>query len=374
MNANFETQLEICIQKTRRNVAALEEEFPRFPHTAHARGWNTSGDEEWAALKDGYWTGGFWVGILLLCHALTGDDYFKENARRWLLKLTPRCSAVLLHDVGFLFFPSAVLGYALLGDEDLKITAKRAAYTMLRLFATGRGFIPIVDAPGHRDVLAIDTMMNLPLLWWAARVADMPEAADTALRHTQATARRLVRPGGSTAHIARINPQGEVLRIESWQGLGPDSCWSRGHAWATAGAALGLLFHGGRDFQKLLDALLGYYLKNRPPDFVPSWDYDDPNSDIRDASAAAIIAHALLLLGNHSLYSGYTQTALPILESLTENHTTGVEHPAFLKNVCLHKPAGDTERGSAIFADFYYLLSLFLTTSEGRERMRKLTG
>ena len=374
MSDLIDDQISLCIQKTRRNIAALEPEFPRFPAIAHSRGWNTSGDDEWNNLTDGYWTGGFWVGILFLCHSLTGDNYFLDNARRWLLKLAPRSGARLLHDVGFLFFPSSVLGHALTGEEDLKITSKRAAYTLLRLFDKDRGFIPILDSDKYRDVLAVDTMMNLPLLWWAASVADMPDAADTAHAHARMTARHLLRRDGSTAHIARLDARGELDRIESWQGLSPDSCWSRGHAWALAGAAHALFFTGDDLYERMLNHLLSYYRKMCPNGEAPPWDYNDPGSDVRDTSAAAAVAQALLLISTRPLNREYFDAALPIVERLAENHATGVEHPAFLKRVCFHKPAGQHVEASAIFADFYYLFALYLTTEQGRKDILKLAG
>jgi unsaturated chondroitin disaccharide hydrolase len=371
INELVEEQLQICIQKTRRNADALDASFPRFPHVAHHRGWDTSGDEEWKQLVNGYWTGGFWIGMLWLCHHLTGDDYFKDNARRWLQKLSPRAGARLIHDVGFLFYPSAALPFALTREKDLQITAKRAAYTMLRLFDKGRGCIPIQDTEEHKDVLAIDTMMNLPLLWWAGASADMAEAHDIARRHTEATARCLVRADGSTAHIARLDPQGKVVRLESWQGEAPETCWSRGHAWALAGAAHGLFFTGDAFYDKLLRTLWHFFEKNSPEDGVPHWDYSDSGGE-RDASAAAIIAHSLLLLSTSSQEREWAEPGLRLLQNLAEHYAHGVEHPGLLKKVCFHKPAGIDVDCSCMFADFYYMLALCLCVPDFRKQIRKL--
>lgn len=372
----MENNLEICIQKTRRNVAMLEAEYPRFPHVAHDRGWQTSGDEEWNKLVDGYWTGGFWVGTLWLCYKITGDTYFRDNARRWQLRLAPRCGSQLIHDVGFLFFPSCALGSEITGEEDMKITAKRAAYTMVRLYDKARGCIPILDKEPYRDVLAVDTMMNLPLLWWAAERADLGEAGDIAREHVKATAKHLVRADGSTIHIARISPEGERLRIESWQGVGETSCWSRGHAWAVAGTAYALLFTGDEIYRVLLDKLLDYYLKNSPADGIPFWDYNSPDipETERDASAAAIIAHALMLLSARKGTTHYIEIATQLIDTLSENYSTGIEHPGFLKRVCFHKPAGQDVNCSSIFADFYYMFAMFLETRGAGEFIRKFAG
>lgn len=373
---NFTHHLEICVQKTRRNIVVLEETFPRFPHVARDRGWDTSGDEEWKNLTDGYWTGGFWIGTLWMCYRITGDSYFRDNARRWALRLTPRCSSQLLHDVGFLFFPSAVIGCELCGQEDLRITAKRAAYTMVRLFDKGRGFIPLADKEQYRNVMAIDTMMNLPLLWWAGASADLDEATGIAMAHVAATERHLVREDGSTAHIARLGAEGQLLKRESWQGEGENTCWSRGQAWAIAGAAYALFFTGEKRHADLLDRLLKYYVDNVPEDGVPYWDFDaeDIPDTQRDSSAAAIVAHALMLLSTKPLEGSYATPAKVILESLAENYLTGIEHPGFLKKVCFHRPAMQDISCSSIFADFYFMMAMYLTTGEGRESLGKLGG
>jgi unsaturated chondroitin disaccharide hydrolase len=375
-NDIFTENLEVCIQKTRRNATALAGDFPRFPHVAHNRGWNTSGDEEWNSLTDGYWTGGFWVGLLWLCHKLTGDAFFKDNARRWLMRLTPRCSSQLIHDVGFLFFPACALGYELSEEEDLKITGKRAAYTLVRIFDKGRGCVPVAERDPYRDVLAVDTMMNLPLLWWAAAEADLEEAGQMAREHVATTAEHRVRPDGSTIHIARLNSDGKLMRVESWQGEGENSCWSRGHAWAVAGAAYALFFTGEESHHALLDKLLNYYLKNRPADGIPYWDYasrDIPDTE-RDSSAAAIMAHALMLVSNVSMKTRYREIAEGLLAALCEDYTTGVEHPGFLKKVCFHKPAGQDVNCSSVFADFYFMFALYLTTRHGQECFAALSG
>ena len=49
-----------------------------FPHVTKNGKWQTT--------RDGYWSGGFWIGILWWMHVHTGDDLFKNEAIKWLKK------------------------------------------------------------------------------------------------------------------------------------------------------------------------------------------------------------------------------------------------------------------------------------------------
>ena len=359
---NFPELFNIIAEKTARNLELLETTFPRYPHVVRENRWFTSGDEEWEKLEDGYWTPGFWVGMLWLCYAITGDERFARAARKWIAPLEPRSRTTSLHDVGFLFYPSAVLGYEISGDEELKNLALTAARSLLNRFQPKLGFLNIHDSLRYRRTAAIDTMMNLPLLWWAWHITGDRDFYNAASAHAENTRRYLIRPDGSTCHILRFNDADPTpQRIESWQGASPESCWSRGHAWAVAGYAHAFFYTGENIYKEIFNTLLNCYLLNVPSDSVPYWDFNSseiPNT-VRDASAAAITAYGILTLcrkePNETLHTASTK----ILHSLTKNYFTPADHPALLKHVCFHKPAGIDIDCSAIFADFYFLNALY---------------
>ncbi|MEW5946574.1 MAG: glycoside hydrolase family 88 protein [bacterium] len=352
-----------CVEKTRRNIDVLRPGFPRYPHTVRdGKTWNTSGDEEWERLEDGYWTPGFWVGILWLCHALTGEAGFAAEAVRWMEPLAPRSAVTSVHDLGFLFFPSAVLGYEITGEKRLREIAVAAARSLLVRFQPEMGMLNVHDSPRFRRVAAVDTMMNLPLLWWAWRETGEGAFREAAACHAANTWRLLVRDDRSTAHVARFHEDGrDVLGLESWQGLGPDSCWSRGHAWAVAGFAHAFRYTGDEAHLERVEELFGYYRKNAPEDGVPFWDFDDLPAPgrVRDASAAAIVAHGLLTAsaaGGRRL----GDEAEKILHALAGGYAAPPGNPGFIARVCFHKPAGVDTDCSAVFADYYFLSALYL--------------
>ncbi|MEW6201171.1 MAG: glycoside hydrolase family 88 protein [bacterium] len=374
----------IAVEKTERNLKTLQHSFPRFPHVVREDKWITSSDEEWEKLTDGYWTPGFWIGMLWLCYAITKDEKFARAAQKWITPIEPRSRTTSLHDLGFLFYPSAVLGYEISGNEKLKKLALTAARSLLNRFQTDLGFLNLHDSPHYKRCVAIDTMMNIPLLWWAWKNSGNKDFYNAASAHAANTKKHLIRANGSTCHILRFkdaefrdselrirnsgflsqNPNPELrTTIETWQGASPQSCWSRGHAWAVAGCANAFFYTGEIIYKEIFESLLDFYLKNAPPDFVPYWDFNSPEipNTERDSSAAAITAYGILTLcrtkkNDKSLIN----TAKKILRSLVENYLTPADHPAILKHVCFHKPAAIDTDCSSIFADFYFLIALHL--------------
>lgn len=79
----------------------------------------------------GWWTNGFWGGIMWQMHALTGEKRYREIAR-WSEEKLDTCFLhydMMDHDNGFKWLPTAVADYRVTGNERSK---KRGA-------AGGRG-------------------------------------------------------------------------------------------------------------------------------------------------------------------------------------------------------------------------------------------
>ncbi len=86
------------------------------------------------------------------------------------------------------------------------------------------------------ESLFIDIMMNVPIIFYAAREAGDKALYDLAVAHCRTTERTLVRPDGGTAHEGIFDPEtGRFLRQTTHQGLRGDSDWSRGLAWSLYG-------------------------------------------------------------------------------------------------------------------------------------------
>src|SRR5262249_42038345 len=155
------------------------------------------------------------------------------------------------------------------------------------------------DDPEWLGVSTIDTMMNLPLLWWAARETGDARYSAAAAAHAAATAEHFFRPDGSTYHIATHRPEtGAPRRRGRFQGSGDESCWARGQSWAISGFAIAYRETGDAQFLAAADRAARYFLARLPSDGVPYWDFDDPAIPRvpRDSSALAIAIQGLLEL------------------------------------------------------------------------------
>ena len=149
------------------------------------------------------------------------------------------------------------------------------------------------------DSLFIDIMMNVGIVFYAARETGDERLFDTAMRHCLTTRRVLVRGDGSTAHEGFFDLEtGEFLRQTTHQGFRGDSCWSRGLAWALYGFGTAYGFTRDARFLRTAEACADFYIANPPADGVPPWDFDAPEEsrELVDTSAAAIAASGMLQL------------------------------------------------------------------------------
>ena len=363
--STYQEMLDYALERTRANLAQLSS-FPELTR-----------DGRWVCVDDGGWVGGHWVGLLWLSYLHTGDHTFEAAARGWAQRLAPRQNDTTTHDLGFLFELSHILGALLTGDATLKQPALTAAKTMtLRFNEKGKFFQAWgpLDAPAERRGRAIiDTMMNLDLLYWATRETGDPVYARMATDHARTARARQIRPDWSTAHVMDFNPDtGEFIRQETHQGLSATSCWSRGHSWAVYGYSETYHNTGDATFLAIARNLADYALRRLPPDRVPYWDYDSPliPNDVRDSSAAAILASGLLKLAAYETDAAqakrWRDEAEAILQSLWQNYSSrGTTDPAILIHATRSKPAGSADH-ALIYGDYYFVEALTQIVLPGR--------
>jgi unsaturated chondroitin disaccharide hydrolase len=360
-NDNWINQaLDFCVRRVHENIANLD----RFPERTKGNQWVLIEPE-----KHGWWVGGHWVGLIWLAYAATQDPEFEAAARKWSALLLPRQTDSTTHDLGFLFKLSYIWGYQLTQNETLIFPALRAAETLSWRFNPRGGYFqawgPLNARPELRGRAIVDTMMNLDLLFWASQQTGDPKFAKMALTHARTVLEYQVRPDFTTSHVIDFDPvTGEFLKQDTHQGLSSDSCWSRGQAWAVYGFGDCFRATGETEFLEAARNLASYALKNNPADFVPYWDYDSPEipNDVRDSSAAAILASSLL---NFSVLetdvinaAKWRESAEVILKSLWENYTShGTNVPSILIHGTRSKPHGMMDHG-LIYGDYYFMEAL----------------
>jgi len=349
--------LEFSLLRIRENAASLEA-FPEL--TENGR---------WRTVENGGWVGGHWVGLLWLAFAQTHDPDLEQAARAWAARLAPRQFDPNTHDLGFLFELSHVLGYALTGDESLKAPALQAAETLSRRFNPRGNFFqawgPLDGTPEQRGRAIIDTMMNLDLLFWASQQSGDPKFAQMAEAHARTVLKYQLRPDFSTSHVIDFNPEsGEFLKQDTHQGLSAASCWSRGQAWAVYGLGYCYRATGDPVFLETARQLAAYALERLPADLVPFWDYDSPAipNDVRDSSAAAVLAAGLVNLSKLEAGSGesarWRARAEEILQGLWQNYSSrATAEPSILMHGTRSKPHNLMDHG-LIYGDYYFVEAL----------------
>ena len=284
-----------------------------------------SAEGKWIASPyDGnsWWTGGFWPGLMWQLWTLTGDGFFRDEARRVGQLLTDefRTFQKLNHDVGFMYLLSAGADAKLTGNEQARTDTLHAASLLMGRFNPA-GFIRAWNEPERTGYAIIDCMMNLALLYRASRETGDPRFRNTARIHADTTLREFLREDGSVSHIVELDPAtGARVREHPGQGYAPGSQWSRGQAWGLYGFALACRHLGE---QRYLDAALRIaenFVKHIRPDGLCDCDFCQPPEEERiDNLAGAIAACGLQELGKLTGNPHWKKQAERLTDGLLEH-------------------------------------------------------
>jgi unsaturated chondroitin disaccharide hydrolase len=318
LRARLESAFDFAQDQVRRLLKAHPDYFPVY--TVGGR-WEHGG-EAWTN-----WCEGFLGGMLWIFHRRTGDPWWRAQAEHYSRLIEARQYDRQVHDLGFLFWPTWKRWYDLTGDESIRQVVITAGKTLGLRFQEKGGYLHSFLA---EESLFIDIMMNVGILFYAARQTGDQGLLDKAHRHCRTTRRCLVRGDGSTAHEGIFDAAtGEFLRQSTQQGWRADSTWARGLTWALYGFGAAYRLSGEICYLDTARLCADFYLRNTPFDEgapggpgVPPNDYDDPSqSNLYDSSAAAIAAGGLLNLAElvqDPLHADhYLAKALTILYTLT---------------------------------------------------------
>lgn len=314
------------------------------------------------------WTSGFFPGVLWYLYDYTKDQKWLAAAEQFTAKIEPEKYNTGTHDLGFMIGCSFGNGYRLTGREDHKNVLIEAARSLSKRFSPVTGTIRSWDH--NKDKwqypVIIDNMMNLELLFEAAKLSGDSSFYKIAVTHANTTMKNHFRSDFSSYHVVDYDPaSGEVRSKMTHQGYSDESAWARGQAWALYGFTMCYRETKDKAYLKQAENVAGFILnnKNLPADKVPYWDFNDPGipNVPRDASAAAIISSALYELSGYSNKSTiYKKAAGDILKSLSEKYTSkpGANKGFILEHSTGHKPANSEIDVPLIYADYYYLEAL----------------
>lgn len=382
VNASAETELDIdkdlayCDTQIHRTLNDLRSHGDTIDYTMMPR--NMEGDATcWHCRKvdKEEWCGGFWPGILWYNYEATGDTTIRKEAEKFTSSLEFLSKIPAFdHDLGFLMFCSYGNGYRLTHDPHYRQVIIDTADSLATLYNPNVGTIlswprKVKMLGGHNTIM--DNMINLEMLFWAAKNGGDHNLYDIAVKHAETTMKHHFRPDYTCYHVAVYDSvSGDFIKGMTHQGYADNSLWARGQSWAIYGYTM--VYRETRDprFLDFAQKVTDVYLDRLPADYVPYWDFDDPRipNAPRDASAAAVVASALLELQGYvqpEQSKKYLTAAEKMLASLgSDAYRCGNRRPAFLDHSVGHHPAGSEIDAAIIYADYYYIEALL--------RMKKL--
>lgn len=362
--------LDLLCEKLREDERRLGVAFPYV--TAPDGSWQTmlaseSAGYQGEAWSHGNWFCGFWVGLLIAAYHHTGDRFFLDTAKERMKLVAERVDDPQTHDIGFIFWSSAVQLHRATGDDDFAAIALVAARRLrARLVRTDAGAYisswgPLGD-PRGRASSAIDTMANIPLLYWAALHDNDDSFLVAGEAHARMTERAFGRDDGTLYHAVEYDTRtGARRRGYTFQGYSDESPWSRGTGWAVYGYASTAGATGESRYLDLAVQLGETWLRQLGDRACPPWDFADPDPDpTEDSSAAAIMAAAFLDLGK--LLAGaadrelWTERGTHLLLGLSRDYLArDPAHRGLLMHGCYSKPHGIGTDAAVMFGDYYFI-------------------
>lgn len=329
----------------------------------------TRSDGRWEQVPANQWTSGFFAGALWFLFQATRDPIWRELAERWTAGLEGVKTMTTTHDLGFMLFNSFGHGHLLTGNPRFRDVVLQGSRSLVTRYNANVGAIRSWDTQHQTDrrgswrfPVIVDNLMNLEMLFWAARHGGDSTWSALAAAHAGTSARAHVRPDGSTAHVALFDPTtGALERTTTWQGHSDSSTWARGQAWAIHGFATAFRWTQNPALLDAAQRTADYFVRNLPGDAVPYWDFRHPAipQTERDASAAAIAASGLLDLARWSdgaAATRYRDAATRILTSLSSSYLTeGTSSAAILHHSVGQRPQNAEIDVGLIYADYYFI-------------------
>jgi unsaturated chondroitin disaccharide hydrolase len=211
-----------------------------------------------------WWTNGFWPGMLWQMYHVTGEEKYKIVAEGVETKLDKAFDNYtgLHHDVGFMWLHSAVANYRITGNERSMARGMHAAHLLAGRYNPRGKFIRSWNRDRAGWVI-VDSMMNIPLLYWAADTIGDPRFTYVAMDHADTLMKYTVRDDGSCNHIIVLDQtNGELLETPGGQGYESGSSWSRGQSWAIYGFALSYHYTKKTEYLATAKKVAHYFMAN----------------------------------------------------------------------------------------------------------------
>jgi rhamnogalacturonyl hydrolase YesR len=317
------------------------------------------------------WTSGFYPGVLWYLYKNSNDEFWKNNAEIVTEFLVEEQYNTNDHDVGFRVYCSYGNGWLLTDNPAYKKVIIQAAKSLGTRYNEKTKTIQSWEARPSRDwkfPVIIDNMMNLELMFEAAKLSDEEYLADISVKHADQTMKYHYREDMSCPHVVDYDSETGAFRKMDWNNGYSDpkvATWSRGQSWGLYGYTLMFRETGDNKYLKHAEKIADFLINhpNMPEDLIPYWDYECPKiPTMRDASAGAIMASALMELSTYSKdKKKYFTAGEKMLKNLaSENYLAkaGTNGNYAIMHATGNYLSGSEVNGPLIYADYYFLEGL----------------
>ena len=318
-----------------------------------------------------WWCSGFFPGTLWYLYEYSKDSIMRTYAEKYTMRVEREKYTTNNHDVGFMLYCSFGNGLRLIQTKSYEEVLLTGSKSLSTRFSPKVGLIRSWDH--HSDKwqypVIIDNMMNLELLMWAFHHSGDSSFYRIAVSHADKTLKNHYRADNSCFHVVSYDTiTGKPQVKQTHQGASDSSLWARGQAWGLYGYTMMYRETGNAIYleqaKKIANLLINH--PNMPTDFIPYWDFTAsgiPNEP-RDASAAAIMASALLELSSYvgnqqkHQYLSVAETQIRRLSSPEYLAGSGTNGNFIIKHNVGSKPHNSEVDVPLTYADYYYVEAL----------------
>ncbi|MEG2381321.1 MAG: glycoside hydrolase family 88 protein [Oscillospiraceae bacterium] len=366
----FSDALDFCVSQTAKNISNTQDLFLS----------SCSVDLNYLKIPNASmelysdWTSSFYTGMIWLSYELTHDEKYKKagllHVESFKKRLYER-ELIEHHDIGFLYILSCLSAYRILKDDESKKICIDAAYVLTERYQENINILQqngsLTEDNPMRGRFIIDSLLNIPLLYWASEVTGDKKLYDIAYSHLKQVMKYIIKEDFSTYQVCILDPDtGKVIEQGTSQGFNKEGCWARGQAWSVYGLAISYKYTGDVKCIETAVKAADYFLAHIPADGVCAWDlYFMDNETQKDTSAAAICACGLLEIADilpvsDSNKERFYKEAIKIMEVLTKNHLVKEDEDSngILKNGVYSLPVDLGVDECQIWGDYYYMEAL----------------
>ena len=332
--------------KLERNAAQLKD---IIPYTT------TNGKYTDMSKEDvGWWTNGFFGGMMWLMYNETKKECFKiaaENQEKILDGVFDNYDR-FDHDIGFMWGLTAKANYILNGDKKSRARSLYAANILAARANIRANFIRAWN--GIKEYSIIDCMMNLPILYWASEEIKDNRFKFIAQMHADMAMKEHVREDGSVVHICVHDDETpEIIRTEAGQGYAVGSAWTRGQSWAVYGFVLSYLYTKDEKYLETAKKTADYFIENvKKANYKTVTDFCAPSdAGLFDNSAGACAACGMIELYKITKDEKYLDSAVKILKAMEEDLILDDSNQSIVQKGMLSY--SDGKHVDLIYADFF---------------------